>query len=72
MPNWTLYSPIMDMSIPYAETGRTGQKARTREAMVAATREWLAEGVTPTVEQAAERAASRARPRTATSPTSAS
>jgi AcrR family transcriptional regulator len=47
----------MDMSTPYALTGRTHQKARTREAMLAATRELLAEGVTPTVEQAAERAA---------------
>jgi len=47
----------MDMSIPYELTGRTHQKARTRTAMLAATRELLAEGVTPTVEQAAERAA---------------
>lgn len=45
------------MSIPYELTGRTQQKARTRAAMLAATRELLAEGVTPTVEQAAERAA---------------
>ncbi len=47
----------MGMSTPYELTGRTHQKARTRAAMVAATRELLAEGVTPTVEQAAERAA---------------
>ena len=47
----------MDMSIPYETTGRTNQKARTREAMVAAARAFLAEGVTPTVEQVAERAA---------------
>ena len=46
----------MGMSIPYELTGRTRQKARTRAAMLAATRELLAEGVTPTVEQAAERA----------------
>lgn len=39
------------------EDGRTHQKAHTRAAMVAATRALLAEGVTPTVEQAAERAA---------------
>lgn len=45
------------MSIPYELTGRTQQKARTRAAMIAATRKLLAEGVTPTVEQAAERAA---------------
>jgi AcrR family transcriptional regulator len=43
----------MVMSIPYQLTGRTHQKARTREALVAATRQLLAEGVTPTVEQAA-------------------
>jgi AcrR family transcriptional regulator len=46
----------MGMSIPYELTGRVRQKARTRTAMVAATRALLAEGVTPTVEQAAERA----------------
>ncbi len=43
------------MSTPYELTGRTHQKARTRAAMVAAARELLAEGATPTVEQAAER-----------------
>jgi AcrR family transcriptional regulator len=47
----------MDMSIPYEQTGRTSQKARTRAAMLDATRQLLAEGVTPTVEQAAGRAA---------------
>jgi AcrR family transcriptional regulator len=46
----------MGMSIPYEATGRTSQKARTRAALVAATRELLAEGTTPTVEQAADRA----------------
>lgn len=46
----------MGMSIPYEATGRTNQKARTRAAMLEATRDLLAEGVTPTVEQAAERA----------------
>src|SRR5947208_13597767 len=45
------------MSIPYQSTGRTKQKARTRNALVAAARELLADGVTPTVERAAERAA---------------
>jgi AcrR family transcriptional regulator len=45
------------MSIPYEATGRTKQKARTRNALVAAARELLADGVAPTVEQAAERAA---------------
>jgi AcrR family transcriptional regulator len=38
-------------------TGRTEQKARTRNALIAAARELLAEGGTPTVEQAADRAA---------------
>jgi AcrR family transcriptional regulator len=47
----------MDMSIPYERTGRTNQKARTRAALLDATRELLAEGVSPTVEQAADRAA---------------
>jgi AcrR family transcriptional regulator len=47
----------MSTSTPYELTGRTQQKARTRAAMLAATRELLAEGVTPTVEQAADRAA---------------
>jgi AcrR family transcriptional regulator len=45
------------MSIPYELTGRTEQKARTRNALIAAARELLAEGVTPTVERAADRAA---------------
>lgn len=44
------------MSTAYELTGRTRQKARTRAAMVSAARELLAEGVTPTVEQAADRA----------------
>jgi AcrR family transcriptional regulator len=42
--------------MPYEATGRTHQKARTRAALVAATRELLAENITPTVEQAADRA----------------
>jgi AcrR family transcriptional regulator len=45
------------MSIPYEQQGRTRQKARTRSALVTAARALLAEGVTPTVEQAADRAA---------------
>lgn len=40
--------------VPYESTGRREQKARTREALVAATRALLADGVTPTVEEAAE------------------
>jgi len=47
----------MGMAPPYEQTGRTRQKARTRSALLDATRELLAEGVTPTVERAADRAA---------------
>lgn len=43
----------MRMSISYERTGRTSQKARTREALLAAARELLASGETPTVERAA-------------------
>ena len=43
----------MDMEVPYLHTGRTSQKARTRDALIAAARQLLAEGVTPTVEEAA-------------------
>jgi AcrR family transcriptional regulator len=46
----------MGMSIPYERSGRTRQKLRTREALVAATRELVGEGLTPTVESAAARA----------------
>jgi AcrR family transcriptional regulator len=41
------------MSISYERTGRTQQKARTRGALITATRELLAQGVTPNVEDAA-------------------
>jgi AcrR family transcriptional regulator len=44
------------MSIPYQAGGRVRQKARTREALVAATRALLRRGVTPSVEQAADEA----------------
>jgi AcrR family transcriptional regulator len=47
----------MASSIPYELTGRTQQKARTRATLLTAARELLAQGVTPTVEQAADRAA---------------
>jgi AcrR family transcriptional regulator len=50
------YSPIMGMSIPYELTGRRKQKARTRDALIAAALELLSQGATPTVEQAADRA----------------
>jgi AcrR family transcriptional regulator len=46
----------MGMSIPYERSGRTRQKSRTRDALVTATRELIAEGLTPTVESAAARA----------------
>ena len=44
------------MSIPYELTGRTQQKARTRNALIGAARQLLAEGATPTVERTADRA----------------
>lgn len=47
---------MMGMSIPYELQGRKRQKARTRGALVKAARMLLADGVTPTVEQAAEQA----------------
>ncbi|UWP86339.1 TetR/AcrR family transcriptional regulator [Dactylosporangium fulvum] len=44
------------MPVPYEATGRTRQKSRTRQALVDATRELLARGLTPQVEEAAEHA----------------
>jgi AcrR family transcriptional regulator len=44
------------MDVPYLHTGRTSQKARTRDALIAAARQLLDEGVTPTVEAAAAEA----------------
>ena len=44
---------MMTMPVPYELSGRQDQKARTRQALVAATRRLLAAGVTPTVEEAA-------------------
>ncbi len=44
------------MEVPYLRTGRTNQKARTRDALMAAARRLLAEGVTPTIEEAAAEA----------------
>jgi AcrR family transcriptional regulator len=43
----------MDMKVPYELTGRTNQKARTRNSLIVAARQLLAKGVTPTVEEAA-------------------
>ncbi len=45
------------MSTPYELGGRTGQKQRTRDALVAAARDLVAAGVTPTIEDAADAAA---------------
>src|ERR671935_2019912 len=47
----------MEVGVPYELTGRTNQKARTRDALIAATRELLAQGVVPTMEGAAAAAA---------------
>jgi AcrR family transcriptional regulator len=44
------------MTVPYEASGRSRQKSRTRRALVDACRELLAEGLTPRVEDAAERA----------------
>src|ERR687894_1321392 len=44
------------MDVPYLHTGRTNQKARTRDALIAAARQLLAKGMTPTVEEAAAEA----------------
>src|SRR6266481_8594071 len=41
------------MSTPYETGGRSAQKARTRDALVAAARDLITAGVTPTVEDAA-------------------
>jgi AcrR family transcriptional regulator len=46
----------VDMDVPYLHTGRTNQKARTRDALIAAARQLLAKGATPTVEAAATEA----------------
>jgi AcrR family transcriptional regulator len=43
----------MGVTVPYELTGRMHQKARTRDALIAATRELLAQGATPTMEGAA-------------------
>jgi len=45
------------MEVPYLHTGRTSQKVRTRDALIAAARQLLARGVTPTIEAAAAEAA---------------
>ncbi len=49
-------STISVVSTPYETTGRSGQKRRTREALVAGARDLVAAGADPTVEEAAARA----------------
>jgi AcrR family transcriptional regulator len=44
------------MSIPYEQNGRSAQKRRTRDALIAAARDLVANGEAPTVEGAAEAA----------------
>jgi AcrR family transcriptional regulator len=41
------------MTVPYEQIGRVNQKARTRHALITATRELLAQGVVPTMDGAA-------------------
>lgn len=47
---------MMVMDVPYELSGRTNQKARTREALIAAARRLLSQGITPTMEAAADAA----------------
>jgi hypothetical protein len=49
----TLRYHLREMSMPYELEGRTQQKQRTRAALVAAARDHVAQGRTPTVEDAA-------------------
>jgi len=51
-----MYGTMMDMSIPYELNGRIEQKRRTRDALIAAARDLVSNGETPTVEGAAEAA----------------
>jgi len=48
-----MYGTIYAVSTAYELNGRTNQKRRTRDALVAAARDLVASGITPTVEQAA-------------------
>jgi len=47
----------MGMTVLYEQSGRVKQKARTRAALIAAARELLAQGITPTMEGIASAAA---------------
>ena len=51
-----MYGTMKGMSTAYELSGRVDQKRRTRDALVVAARELVAEGLTPTVEAAAEAA----------------
>ena len=51
-----MYGTICAVSTAYELNGRTNQKRRTRDALVAAARSIVAEGRTPTVEEVAESA----------------
>ena len=51
-----MYGTICVVSTAYELNGRTNQKRRTRDALVAAARSIVAEGRTPTVEEVAEAA----------------
>lgn len=51
-----MYGTISVMSTPYELNGRIDQKRRTRDALIAAARDLVAKGETPTVEAAAEAA----------------
>lgn len=44
---------MMEVTVSYEQTGRVSQKARTRAALVEATRSLLAAGTTPTIERVA-------------------
>ena len=44
------------MTVPYETVGRTRQKARTRDALIAGARGLLSQGITPTMEAAADAA----------------
>jgi AcrR family transcriptional regulator len=60
MDIWVQYGKrgtITAMDVPYIKTGRTNQKARTRDALISAARQLLARGITPTIEAAAAEAA---------------
>src|SRR5262245_43307539 len=49
-----MYDTMLLVSTAYELNGRTNEKRRTRDALVAAARSIVAEGRTPTVEEVAE------------------